>query len=54
MIPEGSHNFGVLTSNFILGRKTVKELQADQNRVFASSGNLMQKLLPPKAVTQLK
>jgi hypothetical protein len=26
MIPEGSHNFGVLTSNFVLGRKTVKEL----------------------------
>lgn len=26
MIPEGSHNFTVLTSNFVLGRKSVKEL----------------------------
>ena len=54
MIPEGSHNFGVLTSNFVLGRKTVKELQTDQNRVFASTGNLMQRLLPPDAVKQLR
>jgi len=29
MIPEGSHNFGVLSFNFVLGRKPLKDLQSD-------------------------
>lgn len=54
MIPEGSHNFSVLSSNFVLGRKAVKDLQTDQNRAFASSANLMQKLISAEAFKALR
>ena len=41
MIPEGAHNFAVLSSNFVLGRKSVRDLQMEQNHVFSSNNNLM-------------
>ena len=53
MIPEGSHNFGVLSSYFTLGRKPIKDLQSDQSKLFSNSLLLLQKLLPPEIITKL-
>ena len=53
MIPEGSHNFGVLSSYFTLGRKPIKDLQSDQSKLFSNSLLLLQKLLPPEIISKL-